>query len=705
MALVLTDAACEALIGSGALARVLSGESDSGLEVERLENRDLLAASGREGSDYHYAVINEAAFDAIPLHGRSDAIARIHRVLRSASRGSVRLPSSWAEFHHGSLITFFAVPEGRNDGGLRWIAELVNANGSVGFHRITDRDNRIALADYESSGVKPFRAALDALIERAKSRKIAVDSAPRGIVEQVDFDAIGASAISQSLSYDDWQSRLSAGQRQVIAIPTRQNVRIIGAAGSGKTVALCLRALKEAGVDENGTLRILFATHSWAMAERIDGALSSMGRGNIPEQIEVLPLLQVLRDVLKGDFVGRVSVLGDDSTEGRAFQLELIEELLADVSEVELSTLTSQGLSRDLASALRNRDVRGVAENLYQEFNGVLMPEGIRPGDSRRIESYLNQERTDEMPPFPSRGDRLLALLIYRGFLAKLREWGVVTNDQLVSDAIRVLETFAWDVRRETAGYDVIFVDELQLFDAQERLALTLLSRSVDAPVFVTAEDPSQGIFSTVSPAWRQGALSGDTPIELATAHRFNKGILAFVKHLYLAFPLNASSISLEPGHDVSDGSPPEFVELSDEADLVSVVAQTASDFHSHGGRVAIVTLGYDARLLAEQLTPRLSNLVLVDSLDDIERLSYQRRSIVVGSWRYLGGTQFDRIVVVGNRFGRTATAFDRMRELISLYVASSRASKELTLVFANGVPDIVRKAVDSSLLKSAKRK
>ena len=82
------------------------------------------------------------------------------------------------------------------------------------------------------------------------------------------------------------------------------------------------------------------------------------------------------------------------------------------------------------------------------------------------------------MPPFTTIADRAFVISIYRGFIENLIDRSAITTDQFVLDSIRVLETFTWRMRKETEGYDYIFVDELQLFDPQERSALELLGRS-----------------------------------------------------------------------------------------------------------------------------------------------------------------------------------------------------------------------------------
>lgn len=104
-------------------------------------------------------------------------------------------------------------------------------------------------------------------------------------------------------------------------------------------------------------------------------------------------------------------------------------------------------------------------------------------------------------------------------------------------------------MKRESEGFDLILIDELQLFDAQERFALALLASSPDETAFVTAEDPSQGLFSSISPAWQKDVPSRKArrQAELTAPLRADaRHLLSFVYRLYRAFPLNAHALSIE---------------------------------------------------------------------------------------------------------------------------------------------------------------
>lgn len=108
MKIAITDAAAESLIGNASLQKTLRGESlksTSSLTAKKVEG-DVLIVNGHEDHEYSYAIIDLQELEKIQSSDWPDALARVHRVLRSASRGPIRLPTSWSEFHHDNLIAF-----------------------------------------------------------------------------------------------------------------------------------------------------------------------------------------------------------------------------------------------------------------------------------------------------------------------------------------------------------------------------------------------------------------------------------------------------------------------------------------------------------------------------------------------------------------------------------------------------------------------
>lgn len=677
------------------------GEGSDEISFREAKNRGVIW-SAKDKAGCRFALLSVAELVTFP-NGTDpkEVFARILRTIRATAKFPIRLPVSWSEYHFKSLISFFALP--RTVDNMRWIAEIDESQKSVKFLGLTTPDKPQELEAFVAPIVPDLRADVNASLEVASTT---VPARELGLVDRVDFDTIGAAAITKSLTFEQWVGQLNSNQRDVLDIAPG-SVRIVGPAGSGKTLTLCMRALAQVRAAESAgrPIRALFATHSWAMAERVDDTLIGLNAGQPVSSITVYPLLQVLNEIVGGSILRGLRLLGDDSTDGRRLQIGYLLESLATIGTSDRAILRAQGLSPASVSALEEdgQTRAEVVENIYEEINGVLLAEGLIPGDRRKEEEYLSRARADDLPPFPLRGDRAMILLVYRAFLSRLREREFITTDQLVSDATKVLETFAWGVKRESEGFDLILIDELQLFDAQERFALALLASLPEETSFVTAEDPSQGLFSSILPAWQKDVPTRKVrrQVELTAPLRFTPGILALVYRFYLAFPLNAHALSIET-IDSQEGRPQVLQETSEEVAVrracelaKSVSAQLAST-----SRLAVISVDGSAAKVARSLRDMgLSNTVEILSLDDVDRLSYARRSVVVGEWQFLGGTQFTHVIVVGAHGVAGKSAFMRLRELTALYVACSRAARWLCLVLAGAVHSEVSSAIERGLL------
>ncbi|AXQ27182.1 hypothetical protein D0B54_00075 [Solimonas sp. K1W22B-7] len=709
--LVITEGAAEAALSQGEVQLrepFLSEGGDYGITRMDDAAHDAVAfATARDSREPRYAVISVDELNRLPAKAARDVFARIHRVLKASYKFPIRLPTSWSEYHHQNRFAFFAVP--KEWGSYRWIADYDDHRKCVNFSQLSSAAGPIVLETLRPGTSPDLAEALEtALIAARNARR--TDTTLESLVSRVDFDAIGGGAISKSYMYEEWTNRLSASQQKVLEIPPLSSIRIVGHAGTGKTLALCLRTIFEcrSAEKEKKPIRILFTTHSWAMAERVDETLTTLNGGTPRVEITVFPLLQILIDALGGSAASSLSILGDDSTDGRKRQIEIIGELVQSFSSSDRKSFTAAGLSKHIAEALDSAGTSieraELVEDIYQEINGVLSADAVSLGDQRKVDEYLKQDRADDMPPFRRRGDRLLALATYGRFIHRLRDGGYVTTDQLVSDVVRILETFSWAVRREAEGYDVIVVDELQLFDAQERFALTLLTRSPQQAAFVSAEDPSQGIFSAISPAWRKGLPEKKlaAPIEFREAHRFDAGVLRFVTHLYRCFPLNTQAIAIGDTSINSGATPELFQETTLEgiAQRVSAIAMEEQATQAAEDRLAIIDLDGAAEPVARALNYRGLKVTILHSLDDVEKLSYSRRSIVVGPWQFLGGTQFTSVVVISQSGTTSSSTFGRLRELTGVYVASSRAAKRLSLVVAGKLHPAIESALSQGLIK-----
>lgn len=260
----------------------------------------------------YFAMISVECLETLFLHGvkLNDAYRRIARVVSSMQSPPVHLPRQWSEYHFKNLITFFAAS--RDVASHRWIVEINGDSRVAKFDFLSSDQSEVSLQSFTPL---PWPQGYTELIQKLLAYAVDDDvSNDAGLASEVDLSIIGSASVVQGLTYEAWSEQLTKPQKDVVNESLDKSIRIVGPAGSGKTLSLCMRALRVAR-DERVIAqekKILVATHSWAMSERIDGVLSDLNGGVFPDRITVYPLLSLL-DLHVGS-IGqkRIDVIGDD---------------------------------------------------------------------------------------------------------------------------------------------------------------------------------------------------------------------------------------------------------------------------------------------------------------------------------------------------------------------------------------------------------
>lgn len=461
-----------------------------------------------------------------------------------------------------------------------------------------------------------------------------------------------------------------------------------------------MRALKisrDPDVSSQGKT-ILIVTHSWAMAERIDGVLSTLNGGVEPNNITIFPLLSLLEFHAGHVGQGKTEIIGDDSTEGRVKSIKLIREVLSNIAADDFPDL-SEWICRALSAGSDSHLYVDLSINLYDEISGVLSASGVAPDDQDAKRRYISDEHEDWMPPFEKPEGRRFVFYVYQAFIKSLIDRSSITTNQFVLDSIRILETFSWRMRKATDGYDYIFIDELQLFDPQERTAIELLGRSGTGVPFVMAEDPSQVVFSALNARRQKEQIA---PVYLKNAHRFDRGIFNFINFIYQKFPLNAVALLVDfKGSD--DGKNPDLYTYPDNKAALEATVSLAKFLQTNAGSqetVCVATLSDIDGELEEAFSEAKVSVVRLYSFDDVEKVGYQKRSIVLAPWQFIGGTQFHHVIVAAAGVKPANSQFGRLREMTSVYLACSRAAASLSVIFSDCIPNVIAEAEKLSFIE-----
>lgn len=714
----------EAIPASPLLFEYTGTDADVLLHVEDTVDEQRIVMIRQSGT-------GERTVPRHPADLKGDVLSRVASFAeRARANGSLTLPHGWHQYKRNNLITFFAGQRGESE-GRRWIAEVLpGAPPDIVFWGMARSDRPAILEEFEAS--KPalslrwqqdWRSAVAGCVERvelAKRAESADVEIELGHLEQ---------STTKGWSYEQWLTEITADQRSFIEATTAKSIRLRGPAGSGKTLALSLKAIREVldARDAGNELRVLMVTHSWSLAAAISDSIDSMGKGPLPE-VDVFPLLEIAKLIsphYANDKSG-YSLAADDSFSGKQDQLNEILEVLDDFVSGDWVTYRSR-----VTDGLRVRfdspepdDRKALAWDLLLEFGSVIGAAAIFPGAGAESR-YTQLPRAGWMLPLQTRDDKRVVFALYTKYMQNLDARSTLTSDQVLADLLNHLETHAWNRVRRTEGYDLIFVDEFHLFSPLERQVLHYLSRDVNVypRVFMAVDprqSPSEAFIGVAADGTRsmsaafEDSIGEVTNFELTTVHRFTPQILDLIKHVHHEFPtldLGADwRIDFAAVESAQESGPLPLLSKAasregEDADIAKVVQKLYS-----AGRIALAVVDSRHWRRFSELASRIAtsgkyHVSTISGRTDIEGIGYRSRGLVVGPAEYLAGLQFDVVLVAGvpdMDVTRTAPS-ERTRLLSLLYLALSRAQRQVQ-VFVNdddgGAAEVLSRAVTNGVMQ-----
>ena len=429
---------------------------------------------------------------------RQHVLSRMASFAERARTRPLSLPRGWHQYKHDNLVAFYAVPGG-GPRWPRWVAEVKsNDRSDVFYWRTTSSVNESTLEEFAASDARQFSIDDAEWSKAFKTASQVFSDARRPDRADVDMYLPAlAHSPTKGWMYERWMSAVGDDQRAFIEAPIDKSIRLRGPAGSGKTIALTLKAISEVlNARRSGNeIRVLIVTHSWALAAQIADSADLMGLGKLTE-IDVFPLLEIAQTVLPPQYKGSAgfTLIGEDSYSAKQAQLDEIVELIEDFIEGDWITYRSSTnqVLRNRIESTDNEDRLALAWDLLIEFGSVIGAAAIFPGAGADLR-YFQLPRASWMLPLEGRGDLKVVFALYAKFMENLEARSLMTSDQLLADFLSYLVTHAWNRSRKTQGYDLVFVDEFHLFSPLERQVLHYLTRDVAKyPQIFMAVDPRQ---------------------------------------------------------------------------------------------------------------------------------------------------------------------------------------------------------------------
>ncbi|SBK00193.1 UvrD/REP helicase [Klebsiella variicola] len=651
-------------------------------------------------------------FDRINKKTKNDAFYRILRVGHlSMSPGKITVPTKWAPYHSGSLLSIQSSHSFNNDKGRIFFDLNPNETDHTYVYSFDNKKTDITLVNNNREiFLKAINAYEDALIALLTNDTIKNESFGTGKITLPPLQ----DKLTLGFNLREWlDAKLTIEQRDFVYSEIDKSIRLVGAAGTGKTLSLVVKCLYEFSKRcvQNEAVNFLFLTHNSSTVENVSQSLDIMDnellRENNPQSKLTICTLQELANEAIKYSLNDLQPLSMDGYESRLLQVEVIESIVREFKNSDWVIFKSQcsdSFAGYIDADSRSTEFRAFAVALMNEFACVLEAEGVRRSLEKK-NKYLTETRKQWMMKLNSESERRVVLHLYDKFRNQLRDMNVISADQMISDYLGYLDSNAWDNLRFKHGYDLIFVDELHLFNRQERMTFHNLMKDCDSiPKIIMAYDTKQSTYDTfcvdLSPNTNIAnslGLGQTKKFKLEKSFRYTHEIASVLEWIDNAFP--ALGIEDELGDDWNKitiksenkyGDKPKLVVCDNTREIFDYVFTSAdrkAKTLSQANQVAILCASEDLFLKYAEAVRYQDLFTLISDREQISSINKNKKKFILSMPEYVAGTQFDTVYLIEvnkDEVPEGSYHSSAMRKFISnIYVGASRAENTLH-IFVN---------------------
>jgi hypothetical protein len=415
-----------------------------------------------------------------------------------------------------------------------------------------------------------------------------------------------------------------------------------------------------------------------------------------------------------------------DGHEGRTIQADILNDVIEEYRKGDWIAFKSGCLAPFVTYMEAPKDSterRFFLWELLNEFACVLDAEGVR-GEVTRREQYLGEKRKNWMMLLQSREEREVVLHLYDRFRSWLREVKAIGGDQMISDFLNHLDSFRWEATRDQEGFDVVFVDELHLFNRQERMLFTHLLRDPNAQpkvfmAFDAKQSPRDTFLSLPSADsqkydyWRDARLGRVEKIELVDVFRYSPQIARALFCIDKSFPgqdLDEDWPAYSGVSRTHDGPVPIVCELISTLATYNIVFKRAKTLQrklDRGRRVAVLCVSNELFKQYLDYDDLRDHYNAITSRDDVSGIPHSIKKFVFSMPEFVAGLQFDTVLLIDvNRSevpeGPYSTS--ALRKFASqVYLGASRAERQLEFYSSQkhgGIAPLISLAVLDGAIK-----
>lgn len=539
------------------------------------------------------------------------------------------------------------------------------------------------------------------------------------------------------LPFREWLPLLTKQQKKFVSGHPSHPHRLQGPAGTGKTLALILRTIKvlEDAARQGKTAHALLVTHSEATRESINNSLASIDGNQFSlrdrRQNDVTLSVQTLaslcatflsQSISESEFIDR------DAQDSKILQRLYIEQAISQARSEDFNSFKPH-LSQSFRTLFEKTSNEDLSTLVQHEISVQIKG---RAGDS--LDVYK------KCPPLryglgvENDADKGFIFSIFRRYQKQLETSSQFDTDDVVISAVGQLDTPIWRRRRSREGYDFIAIDETHLFNINELHVFHHFTRHAGEFPFSFTIDQAQSVgdrgwndFASFSELFGSDANNQEEKTNVTAIFRnspairdFSHSILASGATLFTNFEntLEGSHSVFTPD-DERRSQKVRYIEYPDDITMIEGAFKRAdevqSETQSNRSQILITTLSESLMGLMREFSEKTNKPVtLIERRGDYTRVKQAEKSghVVVGHADYVGGLEFNAVIIVGVDKGRVpqegesedsnSRSYSSYVAHNRLYVASSRARYALNLlgVKSRGASEIIRAAAHNKLIE-----
>ncbi len=289
-------------------------------------------------------------------------------------------------------------------------------------------------------------------------------------------DNMISSAEFKFMNYEKQVENLTMSQSNIINCKDMDSpIRVEGPAGTGKTAALVLRAIKLLfdAEENNQELSVAFFTHSKSTENAVTQMLLRLAKTDWfnPENSQKLRITTLQGYCTAYIGIKDTQIIDLDASEAKQYQLLLIQDSYKKMSGAVFNTYKYL-MSEEAVTFYENEEENKVVLMLQHEFS--IRIKGMAEGD---FERYKKLDSRGNGIPLIYDADKEYVYKIFKEYQQSLEVQSVYDTDDIILEALARLNAPLWRRARTKEGIDYLLVDEMHLFNLNEQQVFHFLTK------------------------------------------------------------------------------------------------------------------------------------------------------------------------------------------------------------------------------------